>query len=215
MDIRTFKKLPIMGILRGIDQESIEPIAQMAYNSGLRAVEIAMNSKNSPRLIKRLRAICKGKLMVGAGTVLNMDCLKSALDNGATYIVLPTIVTAVIKHCVKKNIPVFPGAFTPNEILEAWDSGASMVKLFPAKCFGPGYLKEIKAPFNHIEIMACGGVNSKNIKEFFANGASAVAFGSSIFNNELIAAGKYSQIGLKIKKLINAFYGCQFSVINA
>ncbi|MBN3039203.1 MAG: bifunctional 4-hydroxy-2-oxoglutarate aldolase/2-dehydro-3-deoxy-phosphogluconate aldolase [Candidatus Omnitrophica bacterium] len=191
-----------MGILRGIGTDAIEPLSAAIISSGLKTVEIAMNTPGAPDLIKRMLKAAEGKLTIGAGTVLTKEDLDAALDSGATFIVLPTLVRDVVKQCVKADIPVFPGAFTPHEIYEAWRAGATMVKVFPAKFFGPDYIKEIKGPFNDIELLACGGVNSANIGLFFSNGASAVAFGGSVFKKEWLAGREFSQIEQQIKSLI-------------
>lgn len=205
MDIKKFKELPIMGILRGIEDKAVGPLTEAIISSGLKTVEITMNTQGASSLIKKMRAAADDRLMLGAGTVLNMGDLKVALDAGATFIVLPVLVEDVVKHCKNNNIPVFPGAFSPQEIYRAWSAGATMVKVFPAKFFGPAYFKEIKAPFNDIELLACGGVNKENIAEFFKSGASAAAFGGSIFKKDLIEASKYSEIKETITSLINAY----------
>jgi len=148
--------------------------------------------------------LAKKLLMIGAGTVLTMDDLHSALRAGATFIVSPVLVRDVVDYCVKNSIPVFAGALTPQEIYNAWDVGATMVKVFPAKFFGPAYFKEIKGPLQNIQLLACGGVNTENIKSFFSAGASAVAFGASIFRNEWLAEGEFSRVQDSIKALIQA-----------
>ncbi|MCK9554975.1 bifunctional 4-hydroxy-2-oxoglutarate aldolase/2-dehydro-3-deoxy-phosphogluconate aldolase [bacterium] len=204
MDIREFKQLPIMGILRGIEKSSIEPLTEQIILSGLKTIEVAMNTKDAPEIIRNIKTLSKGRLTVGAGTVLTLDDLRSALDAGATFIVLPVLIKDVVEYCVKNNIPVFPGALTPQEIYNAWSMGASMVKVFPAKFFGPAYFREIKAPFNDVGLLACGGVDKNNIKEFFSCGASAVAFGASIFKKELIRGGRFKEIREDIESLINA-----------
>ena len=84
-----------------------------------------------------------------------MKDLKIALKSGATFIVMPVLIKDVLKYCVKNKIPVFPGALTPGEIYQAWDAGSTMVKVFPAKFFGPEYFREIKGPFNNIQLLAC------------------------------------------------------------
>ena len=205
MEITQFKQLPIMGILRGIDEESIAPLTQSIIASGLKTVEITMNTKGAASLIKKMKEAADNKLTIGAGTVLAVDSTKEALDAGATFIVLPTLVKEVVEYCTKNNIPVFPGALTPQEIYVAWEMGATMVKIFPAIFFGPTYFKEIKAPFNNIELLACGGVNKDNIKEFFNNKASAVAFGGSIFKQALIKESKFDAIKELITSLIKAY----------
>ena len=204
MDLKEFKQLPLLGILRDISEDVIEPLTNTIISSRLKTVEIAMNTKGAPKLIAQMVKASKGKLFIGAGTVLSLQELKQALDSGATFIVSPTLIEDVVDYCVKHSIPVFPGAFSPQEIYNAYSRGATMVKVFPAKFFGPSYIKEIKGPFKDISLLACGGVNSKNIKEFFDCGASAVAFGGSIFKKELLAKEEFSQVEVNIKELINS-----------
>lgn len=204
MDINQFRKLPIMGILRGIGPDIVEPLVETIVSSGLKTIEVTMNTSGASELIQKMKDSAGNRLTVGAGTVLTMDDLHSALDSGATFIVLPTLVREVVEYCAKNNIPVFPGALTPQEIYNAWHANATMVKVFPVKFFGPGYLKEIKAPFQGIELLACGGVTPDNIKSFFSYGASAVAFGASVFKKEWLSSHKFSCIGDSIKTLISA-----------
>ena len=211
MDVSEFRQLPIMGIVRGVEAGAIEPLVESVVSSGLKTLEITMNTPGAPDLIRRMAKTAKGRLTIGAGTVLSKDELHSALDAGATFIVLPTLERDVVEHCVKNKIPVFPGAFTPKEIYDAWKAGATMVKVFPAKFFGPAYLKEIKGPFRDIDLLACGGVTPGNIGSFFSCGASAVAFGASIFKKEWLAAGDFASIEKAIKEHV-ALYVSELSV---
>jgi 2-dehydro-3-deoxyphosphogluconate aldolase/(4S)-4-hydroxy-2-oxoglutarate aldolase len=110
MDVKKFKELPIMGILRGVESDVIEPLTDAVISAGLKTIEIAMNTKEAAECIKQMRKTAKNRLMIGAGTVLTLDDLHKALDAGATFIVLPTLVEDVVGHCVKNKIPVFPGA---------------------------------------------------------------------------------------------------------
>ena len=194
-----------MGILRGIEADIIEPLTESVISSGLQTIEITMNTPGASGLIRKMVSAAKNRIIIGAGTVLTMDDLFKALDAGATFIVLPTLVGDVVKHCAKNKIPVFPGALTPQEIYNAWNAGATMVKVFPSKFFGPAYFKEIKGPFQDVELLACGGVTPRNIKSFFSCGASAVAFGASIFKDEWLAERKFFDVAESIKALIAAF----------
>ena len=152
--------------------------------------------------------ISKPRLVVGAGTVLDLDMLKKAQAAGATFIVTPVLVEEVISYCAKHKIAVFPGAFSPLEIYKAWKLGATMVKVFPAKFLGPAYFKEIKGPFNQIELLACGGVTADNLKDYISCGADAVAFGASIFKKEWLAKKNFAKIIDSIRALIAAYEGC-------
>ncbi len=198
-------KTPILGILRGIEENSVEMLSDTCINAGLHYVEITMNTKSASNLIKLMNQAANGYLTVGAGTVLKLHDLEMAIFADAKFIVCPTIAEDVIKECVSLNIPVFPGALTPTEVIKAWDLGAEMVKLFPASVFGPSYIKELKAPLNFIKIMAVGGVNEQNINLYFDQGADAVAFGASIFKQQWITECSYDLIEKKIKDLIQTY----------
>ncbi|MDP3792014.1 MAG: bifunctional 4-hydroxy-2-oxoglutarate aldolase/2-dehydro-3-deoxy-phosphogluconate aldolase [Candidatus Omnitrophota bacterium] len=203
MDIARFKKKPVIGILRGIEPDVIEELTETVIFAGLGAIEITMNTNGAAALIAKMARCAKGRIAVGAGTVLKKDSLKSALDAGATFIVTPVMVEDVVKYCVRNKIPVFPGALAPSEIYNAWDAGATMVKVFPSSCFGAKYFKEIKGPFNEIELLACGGVTPENMNDYFANGAAAIAFGAGVFKKEWLAKKDFASIGAAVKRYVD------------
>lgn len=192
-----------MGIWRGVEKTSLEPLIDTVIAAGLETVEITMNTTGAAQLIKQAARYCGKRLMVGAGTVLDMNSLKAALDNGAAFIVMPVTVAEVLTYCKEKNIPVFPGAFTPQEIYHAAKCGATMVKVFPASLGGPEYFRQLKGPFKDIELMAVDGVREDNIAEYFTAGASAVAIGASVFNLGRIAQGDFQPIQEQLTRLIN------------
>lgn len=199
MDVARFKKKPVLGILRGVTLEQIDPLVDTVIESGLESIELTMNTNNALALIRRAVTVSQKRLMIGAGTVLSMESLKAALAAGATFIVMPVFITEIVAYCVKNKIPVFPGALTPQEIYRAWEGGATMVKVFPAKCFGPEYFKEVKGPFNAIELLACAGVTPQNMGEYFANGASAISIGASVFKKEWLKDKNFKAICSLIK----------------
>lgn len=188
-----------MGILRGVELEQIEPLVDTVISSGLETLEITMNTRRAAQLIHKAKKVAKGRLALGAGTVLDIASLKEALEAGATFIVMPCLVKDVLSYCLKKKIAVFPGALTPYEIYNAWSAGATMVKVFPAKFFGPEYFREIKGPFNDIELLACAGVTPQNMRAYFSCGASAVSFGASVFKKEWLQGKDYQSISRAIK----------------
>lgn len=189
-----------MGILRGVTEELIEPLVETALRADLRTLEITMNTKGASNLIRKSCSISKGRIAIGAGTVINIKNLDEALDAGASFIVMPVLVKEVVARCVKLKVPVFPGALTPLEIYDAWRAGATMVKVFPSGLFGPGYFKEIKGPFDEIELLACGGVTPGNMKAYFENGAGAIAFGSSVFRQDWLTKKDFKSIENSIKQ---------------
>ncbi len=202
MDVAKFRKQPILGILRGVEADVLEPLLEAIINSGLGTIEIAMNTENAASLIKKCVKFSRGRLAVGAGTVLDVKMLQEALDAGASFIVMPVLVKDVVSLCVKRNIPVFPGAFSPREIYDCWQAGATMVKVFPAGLLGPKYFREIKGPFRDIELLACGGVTAENMAEYFLAGASAIAFGASVFRKEWLEKSDFKSIEEAIKKFL-------------
>jgi len=205
MDVEQFRKLPLLGIIRGIPEDSVEPLFEAITESGLRTVEITMNTENAAALIRKAARLFSKRLTIGAGTVLTVPSLQAALEAGASFMVMPVVVQEVIAYCVQHKIPVFPGAFGPQEIYNAWCFGATMVKVFPAKMLGPGYFREVKGPFPEIELLACSGVTPDNLKDYFENGASAVAMGASVFNLEWIGARAYDKIKTRIREYITAY----------
>lgn len=197
-----------MGILRGIELNLITPLIKKAIiPSGLKTIEITMNTKNAPEIIRKAIKISGKKLNIGAGTVLNMDDLNSALNAGATFIVMPILVQDVLDYCVKNKIPAFPGAFSPQEIYTAWDKGASMVKVFPAKFLGAEYFKEIHGPFKDIEMLACGGITPDNLKAYILSGASAISFGASVFRKDWLLNKDFKSIKQSITAYLLEFKG--------
>jgi 2-dehydro-3-deoxyphosphogluconate aldolase/(4S)-4-hydroxy-2-oxoglutarate aldolase len=199
MDMERFKSLPLMAILRGVTPEQLPLLLEAVIASGWNTLEITMNTPGAADLIRTAVRQAGPRLMIGAGTVLTPEDLRISLEAGASFIVLPTLIPAVVRGCVERRVPVFPGALTPQEIFNAWQAGATMVKLFPAKFFGPEYCKEIKGPFPEIPLLACGGVTPENIGAFAAAGANACAVGASVFRPEWLAAGDYGQIEAKLR----------------
>ncbi|MFQ5952547.1 MAG: bifunctional 4-hydroxy-2-oxoglutarate aldolase/2-dehydro-3-deoxy-phosphogluconate aldolase [Candidatus Omnitrophota bacterium] len=204
MDIARFEKLPLMGIIRGVDVTDIGPLIETTAEAGLETIEVAMNTPDAAKMISKIREISKGSLIVGAGTVISKNDLDAALGSGASFIVMPSLVEDLVKSCVEKGVPVFPGALTPREVLEAWECGAAMVKVFPSNVFGPGYMKALKGPFGKIKLMAVGGIRLETIPEYFSSGADAVAFGGGVFKKEWLEAKDFESIGKLVKQYVEA-----------
>ncbi|MBN1952392.1 MAG: bifunctional 4-hydroxy-2-oxoglutarate aldolase/2-dehydro-3-deoxy-phosphogluconate aldolase [Bacteroidales bacterium] len=193
--------LPILGILRNIEEKDIAPLVEVFIKTGIRHIEITMNTPGAELLIRKMADEAKGNLVVGAGTVLDSKMLFSALESGASFIVSPSTKKEIVEYCVNNSVPVFPGALTPTEVHMAWDYGATMVKLFPSGMYGPGYIKALKGPFDSLKIIAVGGINEGNVAKFIAHGADAVAFGAGIIRPVWLEEGKFDIITDKIRQL--------------
>lgn len=204
MDVDRFAALPVMGIIRGITAADSEKLLESVIEAGLETIEVTMNTPHAADIISGMRASSAGRMAVGAGTVLSAEDLDAALDAGASFIVLPVFVEEVVRRCVEKKIPVFPGALTPQECAAAHRSGATMVKVFPSSVFGPEYFKALKGPFDDIKLMAVGGVDLGNIAEYFSCGADAVAFGAGVFKKDWLEKKDFNSIGRLVKEYVQA-----------
>ena len=121
-----------------------------------------------------------------------MELLDEAVTAGANFIVTPTVNREVLRECGRRGLAVFPGAFSPTEVLEAWELGAAMVKVFPADAGGPAYLRAIRGPFPQIRLLPTGGVDLQTGREFLKAGASGLGVGSPLFNKPRIDAGDWA-----------------------
>ena len=207
-DLPLFESKPVLGIIRGIEETSLDGVVEASLAGGLRFLEITLNTPNSFHLIKSIKSKYS-QIQIGAGTVLSADDAKMATDSGAQFIVAPNFEDEVAAFCVKNKIGYFPGALTPTEIQKAWSSGATMVKIFPATKMGPDYFKIIKGPFDNIKMMAVGGVKSGNIRDYLDGGADAVAFGGSIFSVERMKNQRLKEIQKDIEEFmfaVDSFY---------
>ncbi|UFH53401.1 bifunctional 4-hydroxy-2-oxoglutarate aldolase/2-dehydro-3-deoxy-phosphogluconate aldolase [Spirosoma sp. KNUC1025] len=190
-----FTKAPVVGIVRGLSFDDMRQLLPVYREAGLTTIEITMNTPNAEAMIQyALENEHKG-LNIGAGTVCTEDDLDKALAAGAQFIVTPVLNKKVVKACVKQGIPIFPGAFTPTEIYNAWKLGASMVKVYPATSLGPGYIKDVKAPLNQLRLLPTGGIHLSNMASYFTAGADGVGIGSHLFDKNLIQQKNWA--GLK------------------
>lgn len=199
---KLFEKMPVVGIMRNVPPPAMEIITDLYLESGLTTLEITMNSEDAVSTISSLTKKYGEKLNIGAGTVLTLDDLEQALSAGAQFIVTPVLNEEIIEHCVQKNIPVFPGAYTPTEIYKAWTMGATMVKVFPASKLGVNYIKEVLAPMRFLKLLPTGGVTLENCHTFLQAGASGVALGSGLFPKALIQTQNWDAL----KNLFEQFY---------
>lgn len=181
-----FNKAPLVGIIRNVSPEDVKRILPIYREAGLTTVEITMNTPGATDMIRYALENEHYGLNIGAGTVCTKEDLDAALEAGAQFIVTPVLSKKVVKSCVKKGVPVFPGAYTPTEIFQAWSLGASMVKIYPATALGPGYIKDLKSPMNQLKLLPTGGVSLENMDAFLKAGANGLGIGGQLFDKKLI-----------------------------
>ncbi len=184
-------------------REAIEVCGAIA-RGGIRPIEVTMTVPGAIDVIKEFRSAMKDEVLVGAGTVLDPETARAVILAGAEFIVTPTLNRGVIEVCRRYGKVVIPGAFTPTEILTAWEAGADIVKVFPATVGGPKYLKDIRGPLPQIKLAPTGGVDLDNTPDFIRAGAVAVAVGTSLVDKKAVSEGKYDLITEKARQFIEA-----------
>lgn len=190
----------LIAIVRGAKPEQCLSIAHALYDGGIRLMEVTYNQANPDSWISTAEAIhaikgeFAGRMCVGAGTVTNTHLVDLTHAHGGQYIISPDTNVSVIKKTKELGMISMPGAMTPSEVITAHNAGADIVKLFPASDLGPGYLKAVRAPLNHIKIMAVGGINQKNMPDFLAAGACGFGVGGNLANSKWIESGEFEKI---------------------
>ena len=176
-------------------------MAQAVAAGGIRIIEITWNSPQPEKLVSQLRHQLP-ECMIGAGTILNLQQLESAIAAGAKFIFSPHLNTKLIETAITANIPVIPGALTPTEIVTAWEAGATCVKVFPIQAVGGiNYLKNLQSPLGQIPLIPTGGVTVENAPDFIQAGAVAVALGGNLFPKQLVTTGNWQGITQRAKQL--------------
>lgn len=203
--VHDLKEARLLGILRGCPDASLEAVVEAAKRSGLKFLEVTMNTPGAAGQIARFARLLDGICRIGAGTVLTEAEAAAAVDAGASFLVSPCLSEPVQRFANLHGIPALPGAFTPTEIWNAHVAGAAMVKVFPAKSAGgPAYFKELRGPFKDLPMLACGGVSPANAMEYIRDGADALAFGGSVFTKDRLERGDAASIAADISALMAA-----------
>lgn len=194
----------VVAVVRvGSAREALEVCPAIA-RGGVKPVEVTMTVPNAIDVIKEFKSTVKDEVLVGAGTVLDPETARAAILAGVDYIVTPTLNLKVIEMCHRYGIVVIPGAFTPTEILTAWEAGADIVKVFPAGVAGPQYLRDIKGPLPQVRLLPTGGVTLENTPDFIKAGAVAVAVGTALVDKKLVAEKKFDLITERARQFVEA-----------
>jgi 2-dehydro-3-deoxyphosphogluconate aldolase/(4S)-4-hydroxy-2-oxoglutarate aldolase len=155
-------------------------------------------------MIKQASEHLGDEVIMGAGTVLDPETARAAMLAGAQFIVTPTLNPATIELCKRYGIPVVSGALTPTEILNTWQAGADIVKVFPASLGGPAYIKSVLAPLPQVRLAPTGGVNAENAADFIRAGAVALGVGGNLVNKAAVASGDWDAITAEAERLVAA-----------
>lgn len=194
----------IVAIVRLDAYERAVEVAQALVAGGVNVLEFTLTGTGAIEAITAVRQALGDAACVGVGTVLRPEEAISAIDAGAQFVVTPALRKPVIAACVNRNVLVLSGGFTPTELLEAYEAGAALVKLFPARLGGPNYLKDVLAPLPFLKIVPTGGVGAANAREFLAAGAVALGIGGNLIAKQAVAAGAFDQITAAARECVIA-----------
>lgn len=184
----------VVAVVRLPSGEQLLDVAAAIEAGGLGVIEFTMTTPGATEAIAAASAAMGDRVVIGAGTVLDGATARMAINAGARFIVAPTLSRETIEVCHRYGAVVIPGAYTPTEILTAWEWGADLVKVFPAASLGPRYFKDVLAPLPQVRLVPTGGVDLETAGSFIAAGAVAVAVGSNLVDPKLVAAGDFDTI---------------------
>ena len=188
-------EIGLVPVVRTSSTEAAIHAVEALYKGGVRAAEITMTVPGAVRALERVADQFGGKLVLGAGTVLDPETARICMLAGAEFFVTPSLRPATIEMCKRYSKVVCPGALTPTEVLAAWEAGADVVKIFPCgNVGGAKYIKALKGPFPQIEMIPTGGVNLETAGDFLKAGACAVAVGGELVDAQSIRQGRYDTI---------------------
>lgn len=184
----------VVAVVRAESGEALVKVVEALAEGGVTAAEITFTVPDALDVIRDARKALGDAVALGAGTVLDPETARAAILAGAEYLVSPTVNLDVIRLARRYDKAVMPGAFTPTEILTAWEAGADVVKVFPADVGGPGYLKAIRGPLPQIRLMPTGGVDLTTAAAFLKAGACCLGVGGTLVEPKAVAAGDFARI---------------------
>jgi 2-dehydro-3-deoxyphosphogluconate aldolase / (4S)-4-hydroxy-2-oxoglutarate aldolase len=190
--LRSILDIGVVPVVRTSSAESAVLAIEAVYRGGIRAAEITMTVPGAIKALEKLADAFGDKLVLGAGTVLDPETARICMLAGAQFFVTPALNVKTIEMAKRYSKVIMPGALTPTEVVTAWEAGADFVKVFPCGALGGAkYIKALKAPLPHIEMVPTGGVSLETTADFLRAGAAAVAVGAELIDAKTISEGRY------------------------
>ena len=211
--IDSVKAEGLIVIVRGIDRDKLIPLAEAMYAGGVRLLELTYSANGSVSdeetadRIKMLADHFKGRMYIGAGTVLKTEQVEMTAKAGGGFIISPDVCPEIIKKTREMGLVSIPGALTPTEIMTAHRSGADFVKVFPAGNMGVDYMKSIMAPLSHIGLLAVGGINLDTLPSYKKLGVAGYGLSSNIIDKKKVDEGDFAAITALAEKYVNLIKG--------
>jgi 2-dehydro-3-deoxyphosphogluconate aldolase/(4S)-4-hydroxy-2-oxoglutarate aldolase len=202
--VRGLEEAGVIAVIRLADGAALRAVADALAAGGVRALEVTMTVPRAAELIEELASSLPSEFLVGAGTVLDEETARRVLDAGARFVVSPVFRPAVLDAIHQRDAAALPGCFTPTEILEAWDAGADIVKVFPATVLGPGFFNDLRGPLPHVRLMPTGGVTRDNAGDWIRAGAVALGVGTALVDRRAVAEKRFDVITANARHFVEA-----------
>lgn len=196
----------IVAVVRLDDYTRAVDVARALVAGGVTVLEFTLTGRGAIEAVSATRKALGEAVCVGVGTVLKSEDAESAIDAGAQFVVTPVIRREVIVACVKRQTLILCGGFSPTELLEAYEAGAELVKVFPAQLGGPKFIKDVLAPMPFLKLVPTGGVSPENALDYLAAGAVAVGIGGNLVSNKLVAVEAFDQITSTARACVDAVH---------
>ncbi|HEY7159086.1 MAG TPA: bifunctional 4-hydroxy-2-oxoglutarate aldolase/2-dehydro-3-deoxy-phosphogluconate aldolase [Gemmataceae bacterium] len=184
----------IIAVVRSPDSQQLVEVVRALADGGITVAEITMTVPDALDVLRQVRRVLGERVLLGAGTILDAETARAALLAGAEYLVAPTVNLDVIRLAQRYSKLVLPGAFTPTEILTAWEAGADIVKVFPADVLGAAFFKAMRGPLPQVRLMPTGGVDLSNAADFLKAGACCLGLGSQLVEPRAVAERDFDRI---------------------
>ncbi|HWE64997.1 MAG TPA: bifunctional 4-hydroxy-2-oxoglutarate aldolase/2-dehydro-3-deoxy-phosphogluconate aldolase [Chloroflexota bacterium] len=194
----------LVAIVRLREQAALMEVARALVAGGITSLEFTLTTPGAVEAIAQCRAQLGDQAVIGAGTVLDAASARRCLDAGAQFLVSPGYDLEVIETARRGGALAMPGALTPTEIIAAWRGGADVVKVFPARQFGPQYIRDLRAPLPEIPLMPTGGVDESNAADYLRAGAVGVAVGGNLIDAASVTRGDWAAISARARALVAA-----------
>jgi 2-dehydro-3-deoxyphosphogluconate aldolase/(4S)-4-hydroxy-2-oxoglutarate aldolase len=202
--VRDLEQAGVIAVIRLEQPSELRPVVDALLEGGVRALEVTMTVPGAVSLIETLATALPPTAILGAGTVLDAATARQVVDAGARFVVRPVFRRPIIDACHERGIPAMPGCFTPTEILDAWDAGADLVKVFPATSLGPGFIKDVRGPLPQLRLIPTGGVTRENAGDWIRAGAVAIGVGSALVDRKAVAARRFDLIRVAARGFVDA-----------
>ena len=194
----------IIAVVRLDDYGRAVEVAQALQAGGVSVIEFTLTGAGANRAISEVRETLGDTVIVGVGTVLDVAAAQESIRAGATFVVTPVVRPAVVEACRAADVPVMCGALTPTEALTAYEAGADMIKIFPARAMGSVYLKDLLAPLPMLRLVPTGGITPDNLRDYLSAGAVAVGIGGNLVSAKVVAAGDWAAITAAARQCVMA-----------